>query len=131
MRIKALVLGLNSSIDSNGLAKMQGPMKFAEIIEKVFEKYWMRWIWRVDRKVSNELKLKDVRRTLENWNPRLNGHCWFEEVRNSKKKPTTLTEHVFDICRHYRVDHKSKFFRSCLVLGGAAIIFPKSGRNQK
>ena len=47
------------------------------------------------------------------------------------KKPTTLTEHVFDICRHYWVDHKPKFFRSCLVLGGAAIIFPKRGQNQE
>ena len=47
------------------------------------------------------------------------------------KKPTALMKRVFDIFRHYWVDHKSKFFRSCLVLGGTAIIFPKIGQNKK
>lgn len=38
-----------------------------------------------------------------------------------------LTEHVFGTW----VDHEPKFFRSCLVLGGVAIIFLKSSWNQK
>ena len=47
------------------------------------------------------------------------------------EKMTALSKHVFDTCRHYWVDHKPKFFWNSLDLGGAAIIFPKSGRNQK
>ena len=53
------------------------------------------------------------------------------EKSETLKNFTALNELVFDTCRYYWVVHEPKFFQSCLDLGGTAIIFPKSDRNQK
>ena len=50
---------------------------------------------------------------------------------DSKKSETLEKNDVFVTCKQYQVDHKSKLFWSCLDLGGAAYIFPKSGQYQR